>query len=183
MELKDYQKLYDDSAEKKIEWLKLELSKIRSGRANANMLNGIKAEYYGELTPINQMAQIQIPEPREILIKPYEPSSLNSIQSALSKSDLNLNPTIDGDKIRIKLPQLTEENRKDYVKRAKQYGEKAKQEIRLVRRDLLQKIKSNKHEDEDLEKYLEDEIEKITKHYNQKIDDILSAKEKELKTI
>ncbi|WP_052663868.1 ribosome recycling factor [Mycoplasmoides alvi] len=183
MELKKYELMFNDLASKKIDWLKSELQKIRSGRAMPNMFDNIKAEYYGEMTPINQMAQIQIPEPREIIIKPYDRSSINSIQTALNKPELHLNSQIDGDKIRIKLPQLTEENRKEYVKHAKQIGEKAKQEIRLVRRDVLQKIKQDKHEDEDFVRFLEEEVEKFTKKFNNELDSILQAKEKELTTI
>lgn len=183
MEWKDYEKFYQDLADKKIDWLRSELSKIRSGRATPHMLDGIKAEYYDEMTPLNQMAQIQIPEPREIVIKPYEASCIPAIQTALNKSEMHLNPQVDGDKIRIRLPQLTEENRKEYVKQAKQLGEKAKQEIRLVRRDTLQKIKQNKHDDEDFVRFLEDEVEKITKKYNADLEQIVSAKEKELTTL
>lgn len=183
MEWKNYELMFNDLASKKIDWLKIELQKIRSGRAMPNMLDNIKAEYYGEMTPINQMAQIQIPEPREILIKPYDRGSINFIQAALSKPELHFNAQVDGDKIRIKLPQLTEENRKEYVKHAKQVGEKAKQEIRLVRRDVLQKIKQDKHEDEDFVSFLEDEVEKITKKYNNELESIIQAKEKELTTI
>lgn len=183
MELKDYQKMFQDLSDKKIEWIITELQKIRSGRASPNMLDFIKIEYYGEWMKLNQIAQIQIPEPREILIKPYDASNLNAIKSALNKSNLNFNIQVDGDKIRIKLPQLTEENRKEYVKQVKQLGEKAKQEIRLVRRDVLQKIKQSKHEDEDLERYFEEEIEKLTKKYNNKLEEIIIKKEKELTTI
>ncbi len=183
MELKDYETMFSGLAAKKIEWLKNELHKIRSGRAMPNMLDGIKAEYYGEQMPINQIAQIQVPEPRELLIKPYDRSSLNAIQTALNQPDLRFNPQVDGDKIRIKLPQPTEENRKEYVKQAKQIGEKCKQEIRIVRRDVLQKIKQNKHEDEDFERYLESEVDKWTKKFNGELETILQAKEKELTTL
>ncbi|WP_027123876.1 ribosome recycling factor [Mycoplasmoides pirum] len=183
MELKDYESMFNDLANKKIEWLKTELHKIRSGRAMPNMVDNIRVEYYGEMTPMNQIAQIQIPEPREILIKPYDKSSIGAIQTALSKPELHFNSQVDGDKIRIKLPQLTEENRKEYVKHSKQIGEKCKQEIRLIRRDVLQKIKQDKHEDEDFVRFLEDEVEKITKKFNSELDSIIQAKEKELTTL
>lgn len=183
MELKNYQTFFETEANKKIEWLHTELGKIRSGRANVKLLDGIRVEYYGELTPLNQMAQLQIPEPREILIKPFDPSTTNLIQSALSKSNLNLNPTIDGDKIRIKLPQLTTETRKSYVKKTKEICEKAKQELRIIRRDTLQKIKSDKHSDEDFVKFLENEVEKLVKKFNAEIEKILATKEKDLMTV
>ncbi|WP_027119879.1 ribosome recycling factor [[Mycoplasma] testudinis] len=183
MDLKTYQNFFETAANKKIDWLHTELSKIRSGRANLKMLDGIRVEYYGEMTPLNQMAQIQIPEPRELLIKPFDPSTVGMIQGALSKSDLNLNPTVDGDKIRIKLPQLTSETRQEYVKKTKQIGEKTRQELRMIRRDTLQKIKSDKHADEDFEKFLEGEVEKFVKKFNSEVDAILAAKEKDLTTL
>lgn len=110
------------------------------------------------------MASLSIPEPREILIKPYEKSSVNPIQAALLKANLNLTPVVDGDKIRIKLPLLTEENRKENVKKVKAVGEKAKQEVRFIRRDTLNKIKSDKIADKDLNKYFEEQVDKITKN-------------------
>ncbi|MDC4163129.1 ribosome recycling factor [Mycoplasma bradburyae] len=180
MEFKIYSDFFEKEADAKISWLESELSKIRSGRANLKILDDVKAEYYGELTPLIEMANLSIPEPREILIKPYEKSQVNPIQSALLKANLNLTPVVDGDKIRIKLPQLTEENRKENVKKAKAIGEKAKQEVRFVRRDTLNKLKSDKIADKDLNKFFEGEIEKITKKYIDQIDAILTKKEKDL---
>ncbi|QZX49223.1 ribosome recycling factor [Mycoplasma sp. E35C] len=180
MELKVYSDFFTKEADSKISWLESELSKIRSGRANLSILDDVRAEYYGEMTPLIEMAQLSIPEPREILIKPYEKAQVNPIQSALLKANLNLTPVVDGDKIRIKLPQLTEENRKENVKKAKAVGEKAKQEIRFVRRDTLNKVKADKIADKDLNKYFETEIDKISKKYIDQVDSILAKKEKDL---
>lgn len=180
MEFKTYSDFFDKNANSIINWFEGELAKVRSGRANLKMLDNVRAEYYGEQTPLIEMASLSIPEPREILIKPYEKSSVNLIQAALLKANLNLTPVVDGDKIRIKLPLLTEENRKENVKKVKAVGEKAKQEVRFIRRDTLNKIKSDKIADKDLNKYFEEQIDKITKKYIDQIDSILAKKEKDL---
>lgn len=183
MELKTYTDLFANEAQKKLDWLHAELGKIRSGRASPKMLDGVRAECYGEMTPLAQVAQIMVPEPRELTVKPFDPSNLNPILAALSRPELRLNPQADGDKIRIKLPTLTAENRKEYVKQAKQTVEKARQELRSVRRDVLQKIVRDKPENEDQQRYFEGEVEKLTKQWNEKLDAVFAAKERELTTL
>lgn len=183
MELKTYTDWFNNEAQKKLDWLHSELGKIRSGRASPKMLDGVRAECYGNMTPLTQIAQIQIPEPREIMVKPFDPANLNPIVAALSRPELRLNPQVDGDRIRIKLPAITAENRKEYVKQAKQTVEKVRQEIRAVRRDTLQKINRDKPENKDQQHYFEGEIEKLTKQWNEKLDGVFLAKEKELTTL
>src|SRR5580698_850736 len=117
--------------------LKRELSKLRAGRASTNLLDGIKADYYGTLTALSQMAHINIPEPRLITVKPWDKTAIKAVEKALRESDLGLNPQVDGDVVRIPLPPLTEERRKEFVKIARKYGEECKVGIRKARHDAL----------------------------------------------
>ncbi len=119
------------------EVLKRDLGKLRAGRANANLLEGIRVDYYGAITPLGQMAHINVPEPRLITVKPWDKSVVKAVEKALRESDLNLNPQTDGDLIRIPLPPLTEERRKEFVKIAKKYGEECKVTIRKARHEAL----------------------------------------------
>ena len=117
--------------------LKRELTKLRAGRANASLLDGIKADYYGTPTALQQMAHINIPEPRLITVKPWDKTQIKAVEKALRESDLGLNPLVDGDLVRIPLPPLTEERRKEFVKIARKYGEDCKVAIRKARHDAL----------------------------------------------
>jgi len=119
------------------EALKRELAKLRAGRANANLLDGIKVDYYGTLTPLSQMAHVNVPEPRLITVKPWDKSQTKAVEKALRESDIGLNPQTDGDLIRVPLPPLTEERRRDFVKLARKYGEECKVAIRRARHDAL----------------------------------------------
>ena len=160
-----------------------ELSTIRTGRANPAMFNGVMADFYGAPTPITQMATISVPEPRMLLIKPYDMSTMGEIENAIRNSDLGVNPTDDGQVIRVSVPQLTEERRRDLVKQAKQKGEEGKIAIRNVRRsgmDALKKIQKDGDAGEDEVKASEGELEKTTATYVENIDKLVSAKENEL---
>ena len=117
--------------------LKRELAKLRAGRASTNLLDGIRVDYYGTMTPLSQMANINVPEPRLITVKPWDKTVVKAVEKALRESDLGLNPQPDGDLIRIPLPPLTEERRKEFVKIAKKYGEECKVAIRKARHDAL----------------------------------------------
>ena len=166
-----------------VEHAREELTTIRTGRANPAMFNGVLAEYYGTMTPITQMATISVPEPRMLLIKPYEMSAMGDIENAIRNSDLGVNPTNDGQVLRVTIPQLTEERRRDMVKLARSKGEDAKIAIRNVRRkgmEELKRIQKDGEAGEDDVKRAEHELDGLTKRFVEQIDAALSAKESEL---
>ncbi len=172
-----------EKMEKTIEHLKKELNKIRTGRAQAGILDDIKVDYYGQTMPITQLATVNIPEPRMILIQPWDSSAISAIEKAIMKSELGINPSNDGKAIRLVIPPLNEERRKELVKFAKKIAEENKVAIRNERRDAIEKIKSeekNKALSEDDSKRLQKEIQDLTDLYIKKIDDLLLLKEKEI---
>lgn len=165
------------------EALQHELGGIRAGRANASLLNRVMVEYYGAPTPLNQIAQISIPEARVLLITPYDKSSLDDIEHALLASDLGLNPVNDGTVIRLVIPQLTEERRKELAKEVKAIGEKAKGSVRHARRDIrdaLKKAEKNGDMSEDELHDLEDQAQQVTDEAIKKVDQIVADKEQEI---
>lgn len=173
----------EDHMTRSVDHIREDLTTIRTGRANPAMFNGVFAEYYGVRTPITQMATISVPEPRMLIIKPYEMSAMGDIENAIRNSDLGVNPTNDGQVLRVTIPQLTEERRRDLVKVARGKGEDAKISIRNIRRkgmDTLQKIQKDGDAGEDEVKTAEKELDKITQTYVGQVDDVVSAKEKEL---
>jgi ribosome recycling factor len=135
--IEDVQKDLSASLAKAHEALKRELAKLRAGRASANLLDGIRVDYYGTLTPLAQMAHINVPEPRLLVVKPWDKSQVKAVDKALRESDLGLSPQVEGDLIRVPLPPLTEERRKEFVKIARKYGEECKVSIRKARHDAL----------------------------------------------
>lgn len=162
------------------------LSEIRAGRANPNILNKVSVEYYGTETPINQVAGISVPEPRMILIQPWDMGVLKEIEKAIQKADIGLNPMNDGKVIRLVFPELTEERRKEIVKDIKKMAEEAKVAIRAIRRDEMDNVKSAQKNNEITEDELsvaETKIQKITDSYIEKIDELLGNKEKEIMSI
>lgn len=162
------------------------LSEIRAGRANPNILNKVSVEYYGTETPINQVAGISVPEPRMILIQPWDMGVLKEIEKAIQKADIGLNPMNDGKVIRLVFPELTEERRKEIVKDIKKMAEEAKVAIRAIRRDEMDNVKSAQKNNEITEDELsvaENKIQKITDSYIEKIDELLENKEKEIMSI
>ncbi|MBC3185324.1 ribosome recycling factor [Corynebacterium sp. zg-331] len=166
-----------------VEHTREDLTTIRTGRANPSMFNGVVAEYYGVPTPITQMASISVPEPRMLLIKPYEPSIMGEIEDAIRNSDLGVNPTNDGHVLRVTVPQLTEERRRDMVKLAKSKGEDGKIAIRNVRRkgmEQLKKLQKDGDAGEDEVIAAEKELDKTTQEYVAKVDEVVSHKESEL---
>ena len=168
---------------KTISVLKQELSGLRAGRANAQVLDRITADYYGTPTPINQMGNISAPEPRLLVIAPYDPSALKEIEKALQKSDLGINPSNDGKVIRLVFPELTEERRRDLVKVVNKKGEEAKVAIRSNRRDANETIKKQKKNGditEDDQKIMEEDAQKATDASIKDIDKIIADKEKEI---
>ena len=166
-----------------VEHAREELTTIRTGRANPAMFNGVLAEYYGTMTPITQMATISVPEPRMVLIKPYEMSAMGDIENAIRNSDLGVNPTNDGQVLRVTIPQLTEERRRDMVKLARSKGEDAKIAIRNVRRkgmEELKRIQKDGEAGEDEVQAAEKELDKVTHKYVAQVDELVAKKEKEL---
>ncbi|EFM48984.1 MAG: ribosome recycling factor [Corynebacterium matruchotii] len=160
-----------------------ELTTIRTGRANPAMFNGVVADYYGVPTPITQMATVSVPEARMMLIKPYEMSMMGVIENAIRNSDLGVNPTNDGQVLRVTIPQLTEERRRDMVKLAKSKGEDGKIAIRNVRRkgmDQLKKIHKDGDAGEDEVQAAEKELDKVTQKYVAAVDEVVQKKEAEL---
>jgi len=173
----------EEKMDKAIAVAREDFSTIRTGRATSAMFNKVMVEYYGTLTPVNQLASIQIPEARSILITPYDKASMTAIEKALRESDLGINPNNDGAVIRVNLPQLTEERRKEYIKVAKAKAEDARVSVRNIRRhakDALDKMQKDGEAGEDdvrrAEKHLDDATHKHVEH----IDEILKHKEAEL---
>ena len=163
-----------------------ELTTIRTGRANPAMFNGVVADYYGVPTPITQMATVSVPEARMMLIKPYEMSMMGVIENAIRNSDLGVNPTNDGQVLRVTIPQLTEERRRDMVKLAKSKGEDGKIAIRNVRRDAndhIKKLLKDKEISEDEARRGEEAVQKLTDKYIAEADKILAAKEEDLMAV
>ena len=156
---------------------------LRTGRANAALLENIECDYYGDRMNITSIAAIKVPEPRQLLIKPYDRNDVKSIVSAITASDLGLNPINEGNVIRLIIPALTEDRRKEIVKQAKKYGEDSKVAIRNVRREFMDFIKEDKEISEDYQKRLETDLQKVTDESIKKIDSLVSEKEKEIMAI
>jgi len=171
------------SMQKCIEAFNKELQTIRTGRANASMLDLVKVEYYGFLTPLNELAQVQIPEPRCLVIKPFDPESLKAIAKAITDSNLGLVPNDDGSVIRLNIPALSEDRRKEFVKLLGKVSENAKVSIRNIRRNANENIKKDKAMGEDVQRRLEQDVQKSTDKFIKIIDDATKAKEKEIMTI
>ena len=172
----------EESMEKTIENLKDRLTNIRAGRANPSMLDTVKVDYYGAETPLNQLANISVPEARKLQVKPYDKSCLSDIEKAIYEADLGLTPNNTGDMIFISIPELTEDRRKELVKQAKSMAEEAKVALRNIRQDANSDIKKLEL-NEDEEKRSLEEVQELINKYNKKVDEILENKEKELMTI
>ncbi len=171
-----------DNMDKTIENLGKRFATVRAGRANPSSLDGVMVEYYGSMTPLKQLATIAVPEARQLLIKPFDKSSLGAIEKAILASNLGYNPGNDGETIRIVIPELTEERRKELAKQVKAIAEEAKVSIRNIRRDGLEEVKKAEFP-EDEEKGMEKEIQDLVNDYNKKIEEALKEKEQELLTV
>lgn len=172
--------------EKSKEALRRDLSKLRTGRAHASMLDSIRVDYYGQTTPISQMATVSVPEPRMLTVKPWDKSQVQAVEKALRESDLGLNPQVDGDLIRIPIPALSEERRKELVKVAKKNGEECKVAVRKARHealDMLNEIKEGGGASEDEVDRAKKKVEEIVAEAGQQIDQIIASKEKEILAI
>lgn len=172
-----------DKMDRSIDALHREIAKLRTGRASISMLDGIRVDYYGTMTPLNQLATMSVPESRLITIQPWDAGALSLIEKAIMNSDLGLTPTNDGKLIRISIPQLTEERRKEIVKTAKKIAEECKIAVRNNRRDAneeIKKLEKDKTISQDDLKKTQTKIQETTDKYIAKIDDILKHKEKEI---
>jgi ribosome recycling factor len=172
-----------DRMEKSLAALKHELNRVRTGRASLSLLDGIRVDYYGTPTPLNQMASLSIPESRLIVIQPWDTSAIKDIEKALLKSDLGLTPSSDGKVVRIAIPPLTEERRKQLVKMVYKIGEEHKVAVRNIRRDgneMLKTLKKDGDISEDEAFKAQEEIQKFTDTFIGRIDDTVKAKEKEI---
>ncbi len=172
-----------EAMDKAIAALNREFKRVRTGRASLSILDGVRADYYGSPTPLNQMASLSIPEPRLILIQPWEPKSCEAIEKALLKSDLGLTPMSDGKVVRISIPPLTEERRKELGKVVRKMGEETKVAVRNARRDANEMLKEFKKEGEISEDDAfrgQEVIQKLTDEYVAKVDELMDEKEKEI---
>ena len=178
--------IYSSKMDKSIQSLKKDISTLRTGRANTNMLDTIKVDVYGQLMPIEQLATISVPEARLISVQVWDKTNITLIESAIQKSELGINPQIDGQIIRLRIPDLTEDRRKDLIKILKNMGEKGKISIRNIRReaneDLKKKLK-NKSISEDDSKNFEKDIQNLTDKNIDSIEKVLKEKEKEISQI
>ena len=179
-------KQLEEKMNKTIEALKSEFTTIRAGRANAQMLDKIRVDYYGTPTPVNQVGAISVPEPRTLMINPWDKTAMAEIEKAIRNSDLGFNPTNDGEVIRISVPALTEERRKELCKQAKKSAEEFKVRLRNERRDANDKLKKLEKEGEITEdelKKAQDNVQKMTDKYIKEIDVLLDAKEKDIMAV
>ena len=173
----------DERMHKAVEALRKEYGTIRAGRANPSLLDKVSVEYYGTPTPVNQLANISVPEPRLLMIQAWDKTSLPAIEKAIMKSDLGLNPSSDGTVIRIVIPQLTAERRSELVKTVKKKAEEARVAVRNVRRDTnehLKKLEKDKAASEDEVKRAQEDVQKVTDKYIKEIDHVAEVKEKEI---
>ncbi len=180
------QTIVDDAAQhmrKAVEHVQQQLAKVRTGRASASMLDAVKVEYYGEPTPLAQVGSVSVPDARSIMIQPWDRTALQSIEKAILAANLGITPQNDGQVIRISVPPLTEERRKDIVKQCKKMAEDGKLAVRNIRRDAneeLKKAEKTEHFSEDERKRGEDDVQKHTDKFVAEIDKVLAAKEVEV---
>jgi ribosome recycling factor len=166
--------------DKSVESTHGELNSIRTGRASAALLDRVQVDYYGQKTPLKQLATINVPEPRMLTVQPFDPNAMKDIERAIQESDLGLNPSNDGKIIRLPIPQLTEERRQELVKVARQIAEEGRVAVRNVRRDVIHHLKEEQSVSSDEEHRAEERVQKLTDDHVRKIDDLLKRKEAEI---
>lgn len=184
--MKEVNQEFDAKMQKTIEVVMGDFASVRAGRANAAVLDKITVDYYGTATPINQVAAISSPDPRSLMIQPWDASLLKAIEKAIQSSDLGINPQNDGKSIRLNFPQLTEERRKELVKQIRKYAENGKVAIRNIRRDALEAFKKMQKASEITEdelKLAEKDLQKMTDDHCKELDKLLDTKEKELMSV
>jgi ribosome recycling factor len=183
MDINQIKKTTDDKMKKSVEALKSDLAKVRTGRAHTGILDHIKVDYYGNETPLSQVANITLVDSRTIGVQPWEKKMVSAIEKAIRDSDLGLNPATQGELVRVPMPALTEERRKELIKVVKHEGETAKVAIRNLRRDAnhhLKELLKNKAIPEDQERRAQDEVQKLTDRYVAEVDKLLQQKEADL---
>jgi len=184
--MKEINKPFDEKMQKTVDVVVSDFASVRAGRANAAVLDKITVDYYGTATPINQVATISSPDPRSLMIQPWESSLLKPIEKAIQTSDLGINPQNDGRVIRLAFPQLTEERRKELTKQVRKYGENGKVAIRNIRRDAMDKFKALEKKSEiteDDRKEFEKELQDMTEKRCKQIDELTAKKETELMAV
>lgn len=184
--MQEFNKDFDIKMQKTIEVVMSDFASVRAGRANAAVLDKITVDYYGTPTPINQVAAISSPDPRSLMIQPWDSSMLKAIEKAIQVSDLGINPQNDGKVIRLLFPQLTEERRKELTKQVKKYAENGKIAVRNIRRDAMEKLKAAEKKGdmtEDDRKDCEKELQDMTDKYCKHLDDLSAKKDKELMAV
>ena len=182
-EIEIYLETAEEMMQKSIDHTKAEFAKIRAGKAMPSMVDGINVEYYGSMTPLNQVAGVTTPDARTISIKPWEKSMLQEIERAIINSDLGFNPQSDGEQIRINIPPLTEERRLQLMKQVKSEAENGKVSIRNARKETNDSLKKLDGVSEDLIKDAEDSVQKLTDKYSAQVDGLVDAKEKDIMTV
>ncbi|MBI5523994.1 MAG: ribosome recycling factor [Desulfarculus sp.] len=181
--IEDVKQEAKDLMDKAIESLKRDFNRVRTGRASITLLDGIRADYYGQATPLSQMASLSAPEPRLLMIQPWDPKSLEAIEKAILKSDLGLTPQNDGRVVRLSIPALTQERRKELAKVVRKMGEETKVAVRNARREANEMLKEYKTEgeiSEDDARRGQTEVQKLTDDFIAKVDGLLAEKEKEI---
>ena len=184
--MSDFVKDAESKMQKTIEAVKADFASVRAGRANDSVLDRVQVEYYGSPTPLNQVASISSPDPRQLVIQPWDSSLLREIEKAILTSELGINPQNDGKVIRLTFPQLTEERRKELTKQVHKYAEGGKVAVRNIRRDVMDKIKAAKKTSEITEddaKDYEKKLQDVTDKYVKKLDELAAEKEKELMSV
>jgi len=179
-------KEYDSRMQKTIDVVKANFASVRAGRANAGVLDRITVDYYGAATPLNQVASISSPDPRTLVVQPWDSSLLKAVEKAIQVSDLGINPQNDGRVIRLSFPQLTEERRKELTKRVRKYAEEGKVAVRNIRRDAMDEIKKKTKKSElteDDQKNLEKELQELTDKRCKELDELCAKKEQELMAV
>ena len=166
--------------DRSVESMHGELNSIRTGRASAALLDRVQVDYYGQKTPLKQLATINVPEPRMLTVQPFDPNTIKDIERSIQESDLGLNPSNDGKLIRLPIPQLTEERRQELVKVARQIAEDGRVAVRNVRRDVIHHLKEEESVGADDEHRAEERVQKLTDDHVKKIDDLLKRKEAEI---
>ncbi|MDX1666741.1 MAG: ribosome recycling factor [Saprospiraceae bacterium] len=184
-DISSYVNMAKDAMDRSVDHLRKELSKISTGKASPAMLSGIMVPYYGSPTPLSQVANVSISDPKTIVIQPWEKSMLAPIEKAIFEANIGLTPMNDGELVRINIPALTEERRKEFVKRAKALGEEAKVSVRNARRDAMEQIKKEVKDGypEDAGKRLEEKVQQATDKHVETVDKLVAGKEKDIMTI
>lgn len=180
---KKYEEMFNEGIKPVFEWMKHEFTKIRVGRADPIILNDILFEAYGEKTKINQVANISVPEPRVLIIKPYDRSLLKDIASAIAAANIGIHPQVDGDLVRLTFAAPTEETRKESTKKLKLIADEAKVGVRKVRQHVQNEFKKDVEVQDDDKKYFQTQLDKVTKDFNKEVENLLETREKEIMTI